>query len=72
MSYNCPGCNNIMEEEDCGIDLPPNYVCGECEIIYLKRNDSEIHLSDIVVKNNVLCKGTFDYCCRIYKLKCFT
>lgn len=71
MSYNCPGCNNIMNEEICGSGLPPNYYCLPCGIFYLKLHEIQIHNSEFIVNGKTLCHGTFNHCCRIYKLKAF-
>ena len=72
MSYNCPECNNIMEEEFCGKGVPPNYICDKCNIIYVEQHKDSERFSQFCVNKIILCQGTFEHCCRIYKLKCFT
>lgn len=79
MKYLCPKCNQEMiVYRGYHGQFSPDYICNSCNIIYVTEYfiNGELYSGRLTLNNldpcNVIVTGTFEYCCRIYKLKCFT
>lgn len=47
------------------------YQCKKCEIVHLGDMENHTSNGNFYVKNIFIANGTFEECCRIYKLKVF-
>lgn len=65
--YLCPGCNTVMDYNAETVI----YKCDKCFIIYLDELDNHSNNGNFFVEGDLFTNGTFEYCCRVYKLKAF-
>lgn len=63
----CPQCNNLMFFDD---NISTSN-CSSCDIQYNEYQANSISNFQFLLNRNILAIGTFEYCCRIYKLKVF-
>lgn len=75
LKYICPGCNSLLMM--CP-DTEVLYHCSKCKIsfaIYRENKEGNFYINDLEPRKYTggpFCSGTFEHCCRIYKLKVFS
>lgn len=68
IDYSCPQCNNIMQYVREG----NFYHCHNCLITYFDKLKNHADNNKLWIKGKFFAEGTFEYCCRVYKLKAFS
>lgn len=70
-NYICPQCDKLMlYDKDMG-----SCYCNTCQIKYFEHLNNAPHdllNGKFIVNAAIYAEGTFEYCCRAYKLKVFS
>lgn len=64
----CPQCNKIMLH----LMTSNHYYCGKCKIKYLSFLEGAFNNYQLLVNEDFFAEGTFEHCCRLFKLKVFS
>lgn len=80
MEHLCPECNQPMCEREF-IYHTSDYYCNNCDILYSSEftSSDKIYFKSRLIKNysndfkkQLILYGTFEECCRLYKLRVFS
>lgn len=66
-TYHCPECNALLPYDSDNV----LYQCLKCKIVYLGDMDYDTRNGNFYVNEKLIFNGTFEECCRAYKLKAF-